>query len=325
VLASSATAAAAEDLLAAFRAANRGAIIGEPTGGSPGDVATFRRCPRAGACQFSVTRHEAPDGTGFRRCRREASPGRDTDGERPARGETSPRLEKAWQYLKGGLPLPAALVLGQILPEEPDDRPPLRCRRLPALSTRRARKPWRTPGYTVWRKVLWYVRIAASTSAKPALMRASFLGVIRQAPSHGCARWKWPRGWARSRRRKRRRDGGCLVAYRKLWPPPQQKPDDAHPRSGRAALIRLTYATVASRSCVSVSGSSPRSACGRRRWTAACRPRRDRQIGSDRGQSRLVASCSWLCPDEVRHPEDLMDHPRRPAPDPCARDRRGRR
>jgi len=104
VLASSATAAAAEDLLAAFRAANRGAIIGEPTGGSPGDVATFA-LPKSWGVQFSVTRHEAPDGTGFAGV-----------GVKPhlvviptvndLLAGNEPALEKAWQYLKGGLPLP---------------------------------------------------------------------------------------------------------------------------------------------------------------------------------------------------------------------------
>src|SRR5206468_655173 len=64
VLASSATAGAAEDLLAAFRAAGRGLIVGEPSGGSPGDVATFA-LPKSWAVQFSVTRHEGPDGTRF--------------------------------------------------------------------------------------------------------------------------------------------------------------------------------------------------------------------------------------------------------------------
>src|SRR5881397_2798151 len=64
VLASSATAGAAEDLLAAFRAAGRGVIIGEATGGSPGDVAMFA-LPKSWGVQFSVTRHEAPDGTAY--------------------------------------------------------------------------------------------------------------------------------------------------------------------------------------------------------------------------------------------------------------------
>jgi C-terminal processing protease CtpA/Prc len=104
VLASSATAAAAEDLLAAFRAANRGAIIGEPTGGSPGDVAAFA-LPKSWGVQFSVTRHEAPDGTGFAGV-----------GVKPhlvviptvndLLAGNEPALEKAWQYLKGGLLLP---------------------------------------------------------------------------------------------------------------------------------------------------------------------------------------------------------------------------
>ena len=64
MLASSATAGAAEDLLAAFRAAGRGVIIGEPSAGSPGDVAVFA-LPKSWGVQFSVARHEAPDGAGF--------------------------------------------------------------------------------------------------------------------------------------------------------------------------------------------------------------------------------------------------------------------
>jgi carboxyl-terminal processing protease len=64
VLASSATSGAAEDLLAAFRAAGRGVIIGEPSAGSPGDVATFA-LPKSWSVQFSVTRHRAPDGTEY--------------------------------------------------------------------------------------------------------------------------------------------------------------------------------------------------------------------------------------------------------------------
>jgi carboxyl-terminal processing protease len=104
VLASSATAAAAEDLLAAFRAASRGAIIGEPTGGSPGDVATFA-LPKSWGVQFSVTRHEAPDGTGSAGV-----------GVKPhlvvirtvndLLAGNDPALEKAREYIKGGLPPP---------------------------------------------------------------------------------------------------------------------------------------------------------------------------------------------------------------------------
>ena len=104
VLASSATAGAAEDLLAAFRAAGRGVIIGEATGGSPGDVATFA-LPKSWAVQFSVTRHEAPDGTAFAGV-----------GVRPhlvvsrtvsdLLAGTEPALEKARQYFSGGLPPP---------------------------------------------------------------------------------------------------------------------------------------------------------------------------------------------------------------------------
>jgi carboxyl-terminal processing protease len=64
VLISSATSGAAEDLVAVFRAAGRGAVIGEPSGGSPGDVATFT-LPKSWSVQFSVTRHRSPDGTDF--------------------------------------------------------------------------------------------------------------------------------------------------------------------------------------------------------------------------------------------------------------------
>ena len=103
-LVSSATAGPAEDLLAAFRAAGRGFIIGEPTGGSPGDVATFA-LPKSWGVQFSVTRHEAPDGTGFAGV-----------GVKPhlvvirtvndLLAGNEPALEKAREYLKGGLPPP---------------------------------------------------------------------------------------------------------------------------------------------------------------------------------------------------------------------------
>jgi hypothetical protein len=104
VLASSATAGAAEDLLAAFRAAGRGVIIGEPSAGSPGDVATFT-LPKSWGVQFCVTRHEAPEGTGF------AGVGVKPDlvvirtvSDLLAGNE--PALEKARQYLKGDLPAP---------------------------------------------------------------------------------------------------------------------------------------------------------------------------------------------------------------------------
>ena len=103
-LVSSATAGPAEDLLAAFRAAGRGFIIGEPTGGSPGDVATFA-LPKSWGVQFSVTRHEGPDGTGFAGV-----------GVKPhlvvirtvndLLAGNEPALEKAREYLKGGLPPP---------------------------------------------------------------------------------------------------------------------------------------------------------------------------------------------------------------------------
>ncbi len=104
VLVSNATAGPAEDLLAAFRAADRGVIIGEPTGGSPGDIATFA-LPKSWGVQFSVTRHEAPDGTGFAGV-----------GVKPhlvvirtvndLLAGNEPALQKAQEYLKGGLPPP---------------------------------------------------------------------------------------------------------------------------------------------------------------------------------------------------------------------------
>ena len=64
LLASSVTAGAAEDLLAAFRATGRGVIIGEASAGSVGDVATFA-LPKNWGVQFSVTRHAFPDGTEY--------------------------------------------------------------------------------------------------------------------------------------------------------------------------------------------------------------------------------------------------------------------
>lgn len=64
LLESSATASAGEDLLAAFRGTARGVIIGEPSAGSAGDVASFP-LPKNWAVQFSVTRHALADGTEF--------------------------------------------------------------------------------------------------------------------------------------------------------------------------------------------------------------------------------------------------------------------
>ena len=75
-------------------------IIGEPSAGSPGDVATFT-LPKSWSVQFSVARHEAPDGTGFAGV-----------GVRPdllvirtvddLLAGNEPALDKARQYLKGG-------------------------------------------------------------------------------------------------------------------------------------------------------------------------------------------------------------------------------
>ena len=101
VLASSATSGAAEDLLAAFRAEGRGVIIGEPSAGSPGDVAAFA-LPKNWGVQFSVARHLAPDGTEF------AGVGIKPDVLVPRTvndllAGNEPALDRARQYLKGGL------------------------------------------------------------------------------------------------------------------------------------------------------------------------------------------------------------------------------
>src|SRR6266700_2730621 len=64
VLASSATAGAAEDLLVAFRNAARGVIIGETSAGSPGEALTIA-LPKNWAIQLSVTRHAFPNGEEF--------------------------------------------------------------------------------------------------------------------------------------------------------------------------------------------------------------------------------------------------------------------
>jgi len=64
VLASNATAGAAEDFLVAFRNATRGVIIGETSAGSPGDALTIA-LPRNWALQLSVTRHAFPNGEEF--------------------------------------------------------------------------------------------------------------------------------------------------------------------------------------------------------------------------------------------------------------------
>jgi C-terminal processing protease CtpA/Prc len=100
VLASTATSGAAEDLLAAFRAAGRGVIIGELSAGSPGDVATFG-LPRSWGVQFSVTRHRAPDGTEF------AGIGVKPDVVvvptlNDVLAGNDPALDRAREYLKGG-------------------------------------------------------------------------------------------------------------------------------------------------------------------------------------------------------------------------------
>ncbi len=102
ILASSATSGAAEDLLAAFRAAGRGLIIGERSAGSPGDVATFA-LPKSWGVQFSVARHQSPDGTEF------AGVGIKPDIVVPRTvndllAGSEPALDRAREYLKGGKP-----------------------------------------------------------------------------------------------------------------------------------------------------------------------------------------------------------------------------
>ncbi|HEX4601713.1 MAG TPA: S41 family peptidase [Gemmatimonadales bacterium] len=61
VLASDATAGAAEDFLAAFRATGRGVIVGQSSAGGAGDAAAFA-LPKSWAVQFCVTHHTSPDG-----------------------------------------------------------------------------------------------------------------------------------------------------------------------------------------------------------------------------------------------------------------------
>ncbi|MGH7548894.1 MAG: S41 family peptidase [Gemmatimonadales bacterium] len=64
VLASSATTGAAEDLLVAFRNTGRGVIIGEPSGGSPGEPLEIQ-LPKNWTVTFSVTRHAFSNGEEF--------------------------------------------------------------------------------------------------------------------------------------------------------------------------------------------------------------------------------------------------------------------
>ncbi|HYL21606.1 MAG TPA: S41 family peptidase [Gemmatimonadales bacterium] len=102
ILASSATSGAAEDLLAAFRAAGRGLIIGEPSAGSPGDVATFA-LPKSWGVQFSVARHQSPDGSEF------AGIGIKPDVVVPRTvndllAGNDPALDRARESVKGGKP-----------------------------------------------------------------------------------------------------------------------------------------------------------------------------------------------------------------------------
>jgi hypothetical protein len=99
VLASSATAGAAEDFLVAFRAAGRGVIVGEPSAGSPGDAAAFT-LPKNWTVQFSVSQHAAPDGTPF------AGMGVRPDvavspSVKDLLAGADAVLERAWEYLRG--------------------------------------------------------------------------------------------------------------------------------------------------------------------------------------------------------------------------------
>ncbi len=99
MLASSGTAGAAEDLLAAFRATGRGVIIGEPSAGSPGETATFA-LPKSWSVLFSVTRHAAPDRTEFAGLGLKPDiPAILTIGEVLAGRDVA--LEKAREYLDG--------------------------------------------------------------------------------------------------------------------------------------------------------------------------------------------------------------------------------
>lgn len=100
VLTSNATCGAAEDLVAAFHAAGRGLVVGEPTAGSPGDVGSFT-LPKSWSVQFSVTRHRSPDGTEF------AGVGVKPDVQVVPRVDDlqagkEPALERAREYLEGG-------------------------------------------------------------------------------------------------------------------------------------------------------------------------------------------------------------------------------
>jgi len=100
LVASSATSGAAEDLLAAFRTTGRGVIIGEPTAGSVGDIATFA-LPKNWGVQFSVTRHSYADGTEYAGL-----------GVKPdvlvvptvddLLSGNDPMLDRAREYIKGG-------------------------------------------------------------------------------------------------------------------------------------------------------------------------------------------------------------------------------
>ncbi len=99
VLASSATTAAAEDFLAAFRNTSRGVIIGEPSAGSPGEPLSIP-LPKNWSVQFCATRHAFPDGTEFAGAGITPDiPVRETVSDVQARKD--PVLERAREYLGG--------------------------------------------------------------------------------------------------------------------------------------------------------------------------------------------------------------------------------
>lgn len=99
VLTSPRTAAAAEDFVAAFRAARRGPVIGERTSGSPGRQMAIP-LPRGWSFQVCVTRNAFPDGTEY------AGVGIEPDDREDLRVEDllagrDRALERARAYLTG--------------------------------------------------------------------------------------------------------------------------------------------------------------------------------------------------------------------------------
>jgi carboxyl-terminal processing protease len=102
VLASSATAGAAEDFLAVFRVLRRGVIVGEPSAGDAGDAATFA-LPKSWAVAFSVTRHAAPDGAALAGVGVPPDLGV-TERVKDLLAGGDPSLESARRYLSGQRP-----------------------------------------------------------------------------------------------------------------------------------------------------------------------------------------------------------------------------